>query len=430
MSDETFSGGATSRRQRLARDLLVRIDSDGVVRAAGRAAAAQLRSREGAFRLLPSPSHVVFLRLTGEDGRRDEEDGAIVRLAGEIPAPGTICDVLGLVGQSGWRGELVVSDGENTRSIFFDKGNIVGAQTSVEAERIGMILWRHGLLDPDQHAQVMERVKQGARFGQTAVDLGFLTREQLFVYIGKQLQEILFPTFAIADGSYFFLDDFDDARLVARHTASATGLLMEGLAKLDEIRYFRQKIPGSDFIPARTGKGEPQPDLRATWGAIDGQSTLEEIGRKTGLGDFATTKDVYALLQTKHAVLHPPRTSGGASAVVTRANAALLLLHQRADAAGKGTALREGLRHYLVSTEGYGPLLEGGADEDGTFDPAIAVLGASRSEEQDPEQRLKKLLHEYLAFALFSVGGLLGASQESALSEEIDPILQEILPQG
>jgi hypothetical protein len=199
---------------------------------------------------------------------------------------------------------------------------------------------------------------------------------------------------------------------------------------MDEIRYFRQKIPGSDFIPARTDRGEPPADLRPTWSAIDGHATVEEIGRKTGRGDFTTTKEIYALLQARFAVLHPPRTSGGAAALVTRANAALRLLHQRADAAGKGTALREGLRHYLVTTEGYGPLLESGADEDGTLDPPSVVAGASREEEVDPEQRLKTLLHEYVAFALFSVGGLLGASQEASLTEEIDPILQEILPRG
>lgn len=76
---------------------------------------------------------------------------------------------------------------------FFDQGNIVGAETSVEAERIGMILWRHGVLDVDQHARVMEQVRQGARFGQTAVDLGFLSRETLFVYIAKQSKRFFSP---------------------------------------------------------------------------------------------------------------------------------------------------------------------------------------------------------------------------------------------
>jgi len=431
MGDDAMSGGATpSRRLRQARAELVRVDAEGVARPAGAVASQRLRGREGAFRLLPSPAHVLFLRLTGEDGRRDEEDGAIVRLAGEITAPGTICDVLALVGQSGWRGELLVFDGEANRSVFFDQGNIVGAETSVEAERIGMILWRHGVLDVDQHARVMEHVRQGARFGQTAVDLGFLSRETLFVYIAKQLEEILFPTFAISDGTYYFLDGFDDARLVARHTASATGLLMEGLTRLDEIRYFRQKIPSAAFVPGRTDKGEPAADLRGTWAHIDGKRSIEDIGRLTGQGEFRTTKDVYALLQTKHAVLFPPPISGGAAAVVTQANEALRLVHQRADAAGKGTALRESLRQFIVTKEGYGPLIEASADESGSFDPASVVDIVSRDNDDPPERRLKTMLHEYAAFALFVAGGLLGASQEASLSEEIQPILHEILPVG
>jgi hypothetical protein len=115
--------------------------------------------------------------------------------------------------------------------------------------------------------------------------------------------------------------------------------------------------------------------------------------------------------------------------VVLRANEALRLLHQRVDAAGKGTALREGLRLFLVNHEGYGPLLASGADEDGTLDPATTA-GAAASGEEDPERRLRRLLHEYAAYALFFAGSLLGPSLEASLSEEVDPILHELLPRA
>ena len=84
------------------------------------------------------PAHVVFMRYTGEDGRRDAEDGAIVRLAGEVTAPGALCDILALLGQTGWRASLVVLDGDDMRSVFFDQGNVVGALTNVEEERLGV----------------------------------------------------------------------------------------------------------------------------------------------------------------------------------------------------------------------------------------------------------------------------------------------------
>ena len=109
---------------------LVRIDNRGEAHPIGNIAGQRLRARAGAYRMLPSPAHVVFMRYTGEDGRRDAEDGAIVRLAGEVTAPGALCDVLALLGQTGWRGELVVLDGEDARSVFFDQGNVVGAVTA------------------------------------------------------------------------------------------------------------------------------------------------------------------------------------------------------------------------------------------------------------------------------------------------------------
>lgn len=413
---------------------LVRIDPQGVVSPVGLVAGQRLRAREGSYRILPAPGHVVFLRLTGEDGRRDQEDGAIVRMAGEITAPGTLCDVIALIGQASWRGELVVLDGQSSRSIFFEQGNLVGAQTSVDDERIGMILWRFGVIDEEQHGKIMEKVAEGQRFGQAGVDLGFFTREKLFEFIAKQLEEIVFPTFAIADGTFFFLDGFDDARLVARHTVSATSLLMDGVTRLDELRYFRQKIPSADFVPVRTEKGEPSSeDLKTTWAAIDGELSIDEVGRKTGRGEFDTTKDIYQLIQTKYVVMHPPRMAGGAAAVVARANAALVLLHQRVDAAGKGTALRDSVRDYVEKHDGYVALLQGaGPDERGSYyiDVVAANAGTQVGEDGDAESFLKKKLHEFVGFALFSAGGLLGADKESELGGEVRPMLQEIMPTG
>src|SRR5688572_25333375 len=158
---------------------LVRIDHRGEAHPIGTVASQRLRARAGAYRMLPAPEHVVFMRYTGEDGRRDAEDGAIVRLAGEVTAPGTLCDVLALVGQAGWRGELVVLDGDEVRTVFFDQGNVVGAVTNVEAERLGSVLYRYGVIDAETRDRVLAHVKQGKRFGEAAIELGVLKQDQI-----------------------------------------------------------------------------------------------------------------------------------------------------------------------------------------------------------------------------------------------------------
>src|SRR3954471_19721500 len=138
---------------------LVRIDSRGEAHPIGAIASQRLRARAGAYRMLPAPAHVVFMRYTGEDGLRDDADGAVVRLSGEVTAAGALCDILALVAQTGWRGELVVLDGDDARSIFFEQGNVVGAVTSVEEERLGSVLYRFGAITPEQHAQIASAAK-------------------------------------------------------------------------------------------------------------------------------------------------------------------------------------------------------------------------------------------------------------------------------
>src|ERR1051325_9986267 len=101
----------------MSRDELVRIDDSGVLHPVGKVASQRLRARKGAFRLMSAPAHAIFLRYVGEDGERDEEDGAIVRLAGEVTAPGALCDIVALVGQAGWKGARAVLSGETQGSL-------------------------------------------------------------------------------------------------------------------------------------------------------------------------------------------------------------------------------------------------------------------------------------------------------------------------
>src|SRR6188474_187008 len=99
---------------------LVRIDSTGTAHPVGRTASQRLRARQGAFRLLPAPSHLVVMRYVGEDGKRDDEDGPVFRMAGEVTTAGALSDIVSLVGQAAWKGELVVLDGFRSRSVFFE----------------------------------------------------------------------------------------------------------------------------------------------------------------------------------------------------------------------------------------------------------------------------------------------------------------------
>lgn len=415
-----------------ARAELVRINDRGEAHAIGPVASQRLRARVGAYRMLPAPDHVVFMRYTGEDGRRDEDDGAIVLLSGEITAPGAVCDIFALLGQSSWRGELVVLSDEITRSVFFEQGRVVGAQTDHADERLGMVLYGFGTLSREQVEQLATTAaEQGQRFGKVAVDAGLVSQEQVYDGLRRQIEAIIFSILTVSDGTFFFLNGFSDERLVWHHTMSANALLMDAVTRMDEVRFFREKIPSSDFIPVRLANGSPAPeDTAPTYEQIDGQRSIEELGRITARGEFVTTKDVYTLLQSKHVTLHAPRVSGGLPSIVAVSNEALRAIHRVVDEKGQGSALRENLASFAAGAGVYDILLRGaGPDERGALLVDQVVENTSLvSAPMESEATLQQMLRDYVSFALFSAGAVLGSEVEAQLSKDLGSLLAQLQP--
>jgi hypothetical protein len=412
---------------------LVRIDARGQAHPIGNVASHRMRARAGTFRILPAPNHIVFMRYTGEDGRRDPDDGAVVRLSGEVTAPGALCDVLALLAQTGWRGELVVLDDDSVRSVFFERGNVVGASTNVDDERIGSVLYRFGAIDDEGRDGILEACKSGKRFGEAAVELSLVTRDGLYQYIQKQIQEIVYATLLVDDGTFFFLEGFDDSRLVSHHTLSANALLMDAVTRMDEVRYFHQKIPSLEHVPVLVAnRKNPPEEFSKVYEAVDGLMSVEELGRATGLGEFEVCKQLYGLVQSHHVAIHPPRLSGGPTALVETANGALLEIFRAAEAGGKEAELRESLEAFAVGAGVYDILFRGaGPDDSGALDAhRVAENAAIVAAGADSHHVLKQLLHEYVSFAVFSTGAVLGSEVEAALKRTVAPMLAALLPQG
>jgi hypothetical protein len=418
-------------------DEMVWIDTNGVAHPLGEVSTTRMRAREGAYRMLPTPGHLVFLRFVGNDGRRDLEDGPIVRMAGEITAAGGMTDVMALLGQSGMRGELVVMEGNITRSVFFEHGNIVGVQTNAEDERIGMLLYKYGVLTEEQILPLLERARRGDRFGMAAVELGYVTQDQIYKFLAHQVDEVVFAVIMATDGAYCFLEGFDEARLASRQVINATALLMNHVTRIDEIRHFRPWIPSAEHVPLRlgprsSGKARPDADPRdpaaLVWAEIDGMTSVGDIGRSTGLGEFEVTKQIFALTQAQLVAIQPPRLHGGLTEIVEVASNALRVIHQAADSGGRGTALRHNIAAFARGT--YDDLLRGGGPfEHGGFGvPVLLANGATLRPPAEVENFVREMLYDYVAFALFSATASLGPG--CTLTAEVEPLLAKLRPRG
>lgn len=406
------------------RDDLLRVDVTGTVHPVGRAASQELRARAGEWRLAPSTASVLFMR------RPDRPGAAILKLAGEVKTPGALCDIVALIAQSNWKGELVVLDERRVRSLFFDGGNVIGAHTNVPEERLGETLYRFGVVTRDQlDKAVAASSTSGKRLGETAVDLDFVSREQLYPMMARQVEEVFYAAIHVGDGMFYFFDRFDEAALGRRHNLNAGMLLMEGARRMDELAYFRERIPNENYVPVPKDTAKKVPDaLAAIYAECDGKRSIAQIGRRIGQLEFEVTKAVYQLVSGGFLTVTAPRPQGP-EAIIEGFNPALLEIHSKCDEAGKGAELRDGLARFATGGGVYDPLFQGaGPLPDGSFRPDRVEKNLAALAGEDPDAWLMQLMHDYIGFALFQAGSLLARDREAKLTQNVAEMLKPLRP--
>jgi len=436
------------------REDLLRVDVTGTVHPVGRTASQQLRSRAGEWRALPSPKNLIVMR--SEVG-----NAPVLKLAGEIRTPGALCDVVALIAQSNWRGELLVIEEEGSRSLTFDVGSLIGAASTVASERLGETLYRFGVVTREE----LERVilvsnASGKRLGEAAIELDFVTAEELYPMMSRQAEEIFYGALRVGEGMFYFYDRYDEKSMLRRHNLHTASLLMEGARRMDEMRFFREKIPNDDYVPVRAAyispisaishnaPPSPPPALRASLGAesntssrdvgkvpenldevyalCDGKLSIAEIGRRIGQLEFEVTRVVFQLMRGGFVQVIAPRLRGP-EAILEAFNPGIIEVHRHVDAAKRGQEFREGLARFATGGGVYDALFQGaGPLPDGSFRPERVARNLVAIAGDDPDAWLMQLLHEYVGFALFHAGSLLPREVEAGLVNAVTELLKPV----
>jgi hypothetical protein len=404
--------------------VLLRVDSTGTVHPVGRAASQQLRARVGSWRLLPSPQNVLLMRAG------DGTDAPLLRMAGEIRTPGALCDVIAVAAQSAWTGEILVLEAGTQRSIYLDGGTVIGASTNVADERLGETLYRFGVVTREQlESAIKASAESGKRIGEAAIELEYVSPEDLFPMMARQVEEVFYAALRVGEGMFYVFDRYDESQLPRRHNMNAGALLMEGARRMDEMHFFREKIPNEDYIPVpkpHPSEMKPPDDLAEVYGECDGKRSIAAIGRRIGQLEFEVTRAVFQLLRGGFLTMHAPRPEGP-EAIIAAFNPALIEIHKRCDGVGKGAELRDGLSRFATGGGIFDPLFMGaGPLDDGSFRPERIARNLGALAGDDPDTWLIQLMQEYVGFALFQAGSLLPRGSESALATYVAEALKPL----
>jgi hypothetical protein len=203
---------------------------------------------------------------------------------------------------------------------------------------------------------------------------------------------------------------------------------MEAARRMDEMRFFREKIPDDNFVPVAVPSKRPPEELTEIYGHVDGVRTIAEICRTSGQLEFEVTRGIFQLLSAGCLFVQASRPHGP-EAIVETFNRALVPIHDRADAAGKGQDLRNGLSGFATGGGIYDPLFMGaGPQKDGTLKPQRIASNIAMLAGDDPDAWLVELMNDYVGFALFQAESLVPREVHQKLQADVMEILKPLRP--
>ena len=105
---------------------------------------------------------------------------------------------------------------------------------------------------------------------------GIVSAEKLFAMMAQQVEEVFFAAVHVSEGAFYFFDRFDEKNILRRHSLNAGGLLLEAARRMDEMRFFREKVPER---PVHPGAGRREEAGRRSREGVRGVRRQEEHRR-------------------------------------------------------------------------------------------------------------------------------------------------------
>ena len=424
---------------------LIRITPDGRV-AVGSELARKLAAKPGTYRLLPTAGGLLLLqRLPTETSQAENPKGRAL-LSGEIERLGGLADIIHFIHNNTWSGHLEIVAGQVRKALYCRRGDVQSAASNVPDDRLGAILYRYGLISADALDSALKRAAGTPnRIGQILVEDGSINAHDLYTSMRRQVEEIFYSVLTLREGEFYFYKASDDEGPPSQLLLPTKALLFEGIRRIDELSYFREKLPSAEVVlvrrePAPTEKLKPTEER--VLHLIDGISTIAHVARASHLGEFEATRVLYQLLQSgwlqPRAARATLSATGGGTETQTKIivvfNEVYAKIHAAVAQGGaqsaKQTALRRGLESFFSSVAEFSPLFVGVAlEEDGTLPADQLVANLAMSPVEDKLDYLHRGLNELLFFELFTAGEAVDRREEIALHQRLSQILKDV-PSG
>lgn len=398
------------------------VSLDGTIEATDPKTSSALARACGHYHLVQAGGPVVMLSREDSGGRPG------VLMAGELLTSTTAIEIVGLISQSGWRGELSLEGHDVKRGLVFDQGVLKVTHSTAPGERLGEVMVAFGALTPAQLQQILDD-DSGRRFGEVAIARGFVSRDNVFDQLVRQARRVFEGAVLMEAGNYAFVLHDAETTIDAPITVHlpVQGLLMDSMQRVDEMAVFRQKIPDGNARPRprHVSARLTLPDsLHPVAALSDGEHSVLEIAEQLNLDEFETTKAIAKLIQIGFVDVEPaPLKDDRVRWLIERFSEVLREITTAVAADGAP-------EWRLVEAITGGPLLDFFSDaigDDGVLDTDVVLAAIAKVGMENPYEVLQQALHDLASFAMFAAGPLLTRQNEQKLRESLRKKESELL---
>jgi tetratricopeptide (TPR) repeat protein len=231
-------------------------------------------------------------------------------------------ELLQWLSQSKKNGTLEIVHGRTEKKVFFKDGLILSSASNRPEEYLGHFLVSHGLINEAQLNRAIELQEQSRTLlGMILVKNGAIAERDLARMLRLKAEESIYDIFSWAEGDFRFLDDVLPESAMVPMRMDVTGIVMEGVQRVDEWRRIRQVIPDEHMIPVAIVDLSSVPGLgpgdRRILALVDDQLTIEEMREQTHVTEFQICKLFFDQYQAGHLKLVKLRSGGGAGGIPT-----------------------------------------------------------------------------------------------------------------
>lgn len=427
----------------MATDLKIVIEADGLIKPMNARLGRWLAKRSGLWRLVPTAENLLVFSRLGSDGSNKKSGTGDLQFTGSAAAMGGLMDMITFLSTTKRTGALVMLADDVKKTLFFTEGDVRMATSNVPEDRLGALMYRFGLVTRDQLREALKQQSGERRLGRVLIDMGVITPHDLYTIIRRQVEEIFYSVMLIRSGVFYFYSIRGEDRLPSQINLTTQNLLLEGVRRMDEMSYFRERIPSKHSIM------EIRPEIAPTqldevnekvYKLIDGLCTVEEIARETHLGEFEATKAIFKLMQLGYVqkrrdtdITHLPISEeaqaapDASAAIIDTYNAVFQRFYAEIQAKGNASALREALDSFFQGDTSFTTLFHGVAmSGDGTLPAPLLLDNLARVEVDNKIQHLHTGLSELLFFEMFTAGEAISHQEEEGLQNKLNAIFRDL----